>query len=387
VDAATAVLLIDSLSKAKSYVDAKLDLDRCPTCLRPIPRDDLVAIIDGQLGQLTELKELNDQRNAATAALATAVSNAKEAEGALRKAVVELQAIATSTDVAEVVALRIPWPDSSGNPSSADILADIAGKFEQVKAVLETHKDSLQRDVHTFNAVGEIHEAIARMSKEVAHLERVGAGLERAHEIVHTNRVSFVQTILDSISQESNRLYQSIHPGEDIGLERLSMEPNRRGSVVQTGTFHGHAGIPPQALFSESHLDTLGFCVWLALAKREGSGQTVLLIDDVFNSVDSQHLDRIIDLLTLEGPNFLQVVIATHYRLWWDRCKNAQGVERIHLGEWTITNGIAAKGMPLATRSLRDAVQSPHLDRQAVSSKAGILLEDVLDGLALLYER
>jgi hypothetical protein len=42
--------------------------------------------------------------------------------------------------------------------------------------------------------------------------------------------------------------------------------------------------------------------------------------------------------------------------------------------------------MPLVTQQLRQLVAQPVLDRQAVSSKAGILLESILDDLALLYE-
>jgi hypothetical protein len=83
-----------------------------------------------------------------------------------------------------------------------------------------------------------------------------------------------------------NRLFRAIHPGENIGLVQLKMEEERHGSVSQSGVFHGHNDVPPQAAFSESHLDTLGFCVWLALAKRESAEQTVLLIDDIFSSVD-----------------------------------------------------------------------------------------------------
>jgi hypothetical protein len=198
--------------------------------------------------------------------------------------------------------------------------------------------------------------------------------------------VNFTQGILDGIRQEADRLFQAIHPGENIGLEQMKMEEDRRGSVSQSGIFHGHSDIPPQAVFSESHLDTLGFCVWLALAKREIPQQTILLVDDIFSSVDATHLGRVIDLLSAEAPNFLQVIVATHYRLWWERCQNAQGIQRVHLGRWCATNGIAAQNMPRVLDELRAKIGESVLDRQAVSSKAGILLESILDDLTLLYE-
>lgn len=78
----------------------------------------------------------------------------------------------------------------------------------------------------------------------------------------------------------------------------------------------------------------------------------------------------------------LQRFVDTHYRLWWDRSQNANGTQRVHLGKWTAASGIAAQSMPAVTQSLRALIASPVLDRQAVSSKAGILLESLLDDLA-----
>jgi len=119
------------------------------------------------------------------------------------------------------------------------------------------------------------------------------------------------------------------------------MDEARKGSVHQTGTFHGHCDIPPQAVFSESHLDTLGFCVWLALTKKESPENTILLIDDIFTSVDASHLIRIIELLNAERRNFLQMIVATHFRLWRDHCQNAHNIQRIQLGTWTAEKGLA----------------------------------------------
>ena len=165
------------------------------------------------------------------------------------------------------------------------------------------------------------------------------------------------------------------------------MEESRGSSVNQAGQFHGHGDVPPQAVFSESHMDTLGFCVWLALAKRESPEETVILIDDIFSSVDASHLSRVLDLITAEGNSFLQVIVATHYRLCWTRSQNAQCIQRVQLGLWSIEHGIRAQNMPAVTLQLRQCLTEPVMDRQAVASKAGILLENVLDGLSLHYKR
>lgn len=386
LDAVTAVCLLESLSKAKDYIDVEPDLNKCPTCQRPMARDELILIVDGQLGELTELRALNDRRNTAQTRLDAAATNVSQAEEALVPAMQELQLAVAANDIPEISDLNIAWPDWSADEQDTALLTSIAEQVEHVKARLVDQRDGIQRDVNQFTSIQQWYDGITEASEALSNQDRICTGLRRAHEIVHAKRVSFVQEVLDDISQEANRLFQVIHPGENISLGRLQMDETRRGSVIQTGVFHAHSDIIPQAVFSESHLDTLGFCVWLALAKREDAANTILLIDDVFSSVDSPHLGRIVDLLAAEGPNYLQIIVATHFRLWWDRCKNAQGIQRIQLGRWTAEAGIVAENMPLVTRQLRDLVGSPILDRQAVSSKAGVLLEEVLDGLALLYQ-
>ncbi len=386
VSSATAVKLVASLEKAKAYVEAEPALDKCPTCLRPIGRDSLLATINAEFAQLSGLKTLSDNRQRVQGRANVTASHLDEAKTGLVQALKKVQEVTQAGDLPEVTALNIAWPAWENAAQDTAALINICGKLGTIQASLEQQRDNAQRDVSQFNSTKEWWKGIKDANDRMADLDRIRTGMKRAFDIIHEKRVAFTQGILDGIRQEADRLFQSIHPGENIGLDQLKMEEERRGSVSQTGVFHGHTDIPPQAIFSESHLDTLGFCVWMALAKREAPDQTILLIDDIFSSVDATHLGRVIDLLSAESPTFLQVVVATHYRLWWDRCQNAQGIQRIHLGRWCATNGIAAQNMPRVLDELRAKVGEPVLDRQAVSSKAGILLESILDDLALLYE-
>lgn len=108
--------------------------------------------------------------------------------------------------------------------------------------------------------------------------------------------------------------------------------------------FHTEEGITPQSVYSESHLDTLGICIFLALAKKYSTGDTILVLDDVVMSVDDKHLDRFIDLLHDEEKHFGQIIITTHYRPWRERYRNnrapAGNVQFMELRNWTKENGI-----------------------------------------------
>jgi len=88
--------------------------------------------------------------------------------------------------------------------------------------------------------------------------------------------------------------------------------------------------------------------------------------------------------LSSEAPKFLQVIVATHYRLWWDRCQHAQTIQRMQLGQWSVVNGIVLQNMTRVLDQLRQAVGAAVIDRQLISSKAGILLENILWSLSLV---
>ena len=386
VDSAIVIRLLASLEQAKAYVEADAALDKCPTCLRPIGREALLITIDGELSHLAEFKKLRDDQQRIQGEVTRANQFLNDALTNVVKALKKVHEATLVGDFPEAAPLAIArpnWQDAvQGTPSLMALCDQLLG----IQAPLELQRDSMQRDVNQFNSIKEWWTGIKEIDEKIADLIRIKNGMKKALDIVHDKKVVFTQGVLDGIQQETNRLFQTIHPEENIGLEQLKMDEDRRGSIHQTGVFYGHTNIPPQAVFSESHLDTLGFCVWLALAKREAPSETILLIDDIFSSVDATHLSRVIELISAEASNFLRVVVATHYRFWWDRCKNAQGIQRVHLGQWCATNGIAAQNMPRVLDELRLKSTDPVLDRQAVASKAGILLENILDDLALLYE-
>ena len=213
--------------------------------------------------------------------------------------------------------------------------------------------------------------------------------LTKALAIVEAKRKEFVDGVLESISGEVDSLYQKIHPGEPIGNLRLFLDPKKKGSIKFEGTFAGINNVSPQAYYSESHLDTLGACVFLALARRYADNSTIIALDDVFTSVDQSHLERIIEMLHEATTGFSHVLLTTHYRPWRDRYKNLRGpianVQLIELGQWSPTTGIIHSATKMSVAELTDCLDNFVLDRQAIASKAGILLENILDILALKY--
>jgi len=397
VDGMQAVELVGLLQDAKSLLGAHADVSACPVCQQPVVRDALLTSLDGRLTVMKQHGPLATERRAAEQHLTTAKDNLQAAEIAYVKAVqvaaVELTSAGQSLrsgalTPAELTALLKAEADHRQHLSAALAMHQHVLSFATSIAATQT---TAQADLNQFNAIKGHYDRILANRDRASSMAKLVVRLRAAVKICEDTRKEYTQGVLDGMQSELNQLYSAIHPNEALVPLRLAMSPNKRGSIDQDATFSGHSEVPPQAYFSESHLDTLGFCVWLVFAKRDRPKDTVLVLDDVFTSVDSVHLTRIMQLLSGIAGDFAQVIVMTHYRTWRDRYRLGQGpgqsVQLLELHRWTLNRGVCLSGTRLAVEQLEAVTNAQPLDRQAVASQAGILLEAVLDRLTLQYRR
>lgn len=234
--------------------------------------------------------------------------------------------------------------------------------------------------------------ATLKANKKIAEdLEVLVPKIKEAVELIATQRKKFTDDILSAISVRVGQLYEAIHPGEGLNKIALAMEAGKRASLEIATEFGGKKDAPPQAYFSDSHLDTLGLCVFLALAERDTPEEKVLVIDDVLGSVDEPHVERIIGMVYDVLQKFRHAVITTHYRPWrekfrWGMLKPDQNCHFVELSKWGIDKGISLSGamIPEIVR-LKTLLADSNPDVQAVTGKAGVILEALLDFLTLQY--
>ena len=265
--------------------------------------------------------------------------------------------------------------------------------FSRVKPItseLAAKKKDLSsiRDKQTLiqNQLDIISEGTESASQQKDALERA----RKILEVVEKQRKEFVEEMLSGIAGDVERLYVAVHPDEGIGKITWYLNPNFQGSLEFEGQFQTADNVPPTAYYSESHLDTLGVCVFLSLAKARATENTVLLLDDVVTSVDQVHMERFFTMLNDEAEHFNQLIIATHYRPWRDKYRYetsaGSSVQLIELQSWSLSKGVRHTKTKFSIEELRDAIDIGQFDRQVVASKAGILLESVLDRLARQFE-
>ncbi|MCW5940668.1 MAG: AAA family ATPase [Fimbriimonadaceae bacterium] len=386
--------LVDLLKRAKAALPSLTEPSKCPVCEQGVDQEELSLQLQARIDELAAFDAHNLALSNARQALETARSTASTQETTYLSQTEEVvngyyslsPEMQTSLGADEALRAFVQDRHTDQAWARADALVDALVNASQV---LDDEITRLTTDQNQFNAIKGYHDNLTQSQELLDEAEQVKQRLDDALKLVRATRIEFTQKILDEICSEVNALYDRIHPQEPLGLKCFRLDPKFKGSLHQDAHFEGVEDIAPQAYFSESHLDTLGFCIYLATVKWANDPSAILVLDDIFTSVDAVHMTRVIDLLTEESKHFAQVFIATHYRQWSDHYRFSAGaannVDVIELHHWSKEHGIRVRSPKLATEEIRHYIEPDNWDRQIVGSKAGILLEHALDHLTLLY--
>ena len=374
------------LSAAKSYLDVHDDAKTCPVCEKPTEAKQLILALTKRLKAMKAVTDAATAVQSATTgvtgkqAVHRAAVKSVRASAAVMLALVEkdkaLSGLTSTLVCDDCAAVKVEGADDADMERAARALATLlnAGKASLLQ----------RRDELAVASSLEVSLARVRSSRKAAELEKaLWDSLKAALAIVERCRKEYVNDILKSVADEADHLYKRIHRNEPLGDFKLWLDASRKSSLNLTGTFEGVLDAPPQAYYSESHLDTLGLCIFVALEKRADAANKVLVLDDVLTSVDQPHLEGTMALLQDEASNFGQMVITTHYGRFFEDFKRRHargaGVQFIKLRKWSFSSGIRADSVLLPVEELQSALNAAPFDRQAAASKAGNLLESVLE--------
>jgi recombinational DNA repair ATPase RecF len=191
---------------------------------------------------------------------------------------------------------------------------------------------------------------LTRLEENLKNYERSKENCTKSFKSYQKSEILY-KTFLESRDKILNQLYSEIKD-RFVELYRelhLDDEMEFKAIIISEGAgvdfkvdFHGRGVNPPNALHSEGHQDSMGICLYLALAERLTQGFIDLIIlDDVMMSVDAPHRREICNLLAnfFKGRQFF---ITTHDQTW-ARQLQSEGVikakNRIEFSNWTIENG------------------------------------------------
>lgn len=383
-------VLLTLLQDAKIYLSSDEEINKCPVCENPMVKAAVIKSLTTQIEAMSTLdKASKDLQNTSRAY--------DKFEAVLNNAInhlhIQLKTYHSSiSKYAQKVPEIIPFVNGISDDASLNYELYLNNsKPLQDLHIRITSSANLKKktiDQHTF--IKNQHLAILQNTIKVNKLSALFKAAKDALDIVETARKDFYDNELLSISSEVEQMYQKIHPSEGLGGIRLFLNPKYKSSLELQADFHGQKGITPQSVYSESHLDTLGICIFLALAKKYSYGKTILVLDDVVMSVDENHLDRFIQLLHDEADHFAHIIITTHYRPWKDRYRNnrapASNVHFMELRGWSPENGIRIFNGKIALDELQTMLKDPaSFHRENIASASGRILENLLDFITIKF--
>ena len=330
--------IVAVLEAAQAYL-AKITRPKvCPLCESEEKTADLANRVRQRLSALSAVQAAQGGAAAAKQSLERAHQQLELIRNEAREAVTRLEEVLS--EFSWPTGIRLPArPVPTTLTGLANWLKDsVELPLEWKNAEVERH--DRKQFVATLDQALETWRENTRAQTELASLI---PRLERALEIVMAERRRFTDEILASISAEVGRLYEAVHPGEGLNKISLELDAKKRASLEIGASFCGK-DTRPQAYFSDSHLDTLGLCVFLALSALEEPEETILVLDDVLASVDEPHMDRLIEMLDSEAARFRHCIITTLYRPWIEKLRagwlpNVQ-CQFVELMRWTPQTGV-----------------------------------------------
>ena len=376
---------LDLLTAGDAYLAAHPDTGVCPLCESEENAEGLHAAIKSRLEQLETLRLATAEWRKQHSALKDAEKALQQTTDDLVKAIDTFGAAQSGHSWTSQVAILPTTPPSD----AAALITWLAANDAAVAkwAVIEAGWRDESKFLGQLKAASDRYDANSAKVLELATLiPKVDDALSQCVD----ERQKFTDTIISEIAQDVGKLYELVHPGEGLDTIALELDPNRRASIKLKADFAGQ-DVPPQAYFSQSHLDTLGLCVFLALAARDRADETVLILDDVLGSVDEPHVERVIGMIYEVSKSFRHTIVTTHYRPWrekyrWGWLKPGQACQFVELTGWGIDDGIRLiSSLPEIDR-LKNLLDESPVDPQAICSKAGVILEAALDYLTQKYE-
>lgn len=377
--------LLNLLKSAQEFFKQHSSVSECPLCGSAKYAEGLADRTADKITQMSALDTVLKKQEKAEEDYKKSDFRKTNIQNEIQKAIADFHDLCKqASSIEDIVIPDTKTLDQNGNLSDwLESNTKFLNNWKQLELKLQERKQFISALKKSLNN----YEENLKKQKE---LDFIIPKLSETLKIMEEERRKFTDETLSSIAEEVGKLYESIHPGEGLNKIGLQLDPKKRSSLAIDTNFCGSSRVPPQAYFSESHLDTLGLCIFLALAKQDRPENIILVLDDVLASIDEPHVERLINMICEQAQHFQHCVITTHYRPWkhklrWGWLQSGQ-CHFIELSKWSTSKGLTLiKSVPEVER-LRKLLAEEQPDIQSICAKAGVVLEATLDFLTQLYE-
>lgn len=332
------------LSQGFAILEKRLyEDDKCPLCLQDKSREELIDELRKRLEELAIVKKEKeaalDEKNTTQRFVQGAITEIENAlkesilsleeNSDLRKKVEQIKEMARTasekirkTDLSEIE--QVSKPEDFINLDMT-FLQDLISSLADRKAKIITGK----KDDLTFTVYSKIF-SVRQSYNEIKSLKRESEILTKQQNSMELVYNEFVKkqreglcSFLKAISIDMNDLYLFMNASENVSeIELIPLnEDDEFVGITLKFKFHGKSESPPHKYLSESHLNCLGICLFLASVKAFNKLNSFIVLDDVISSFDTSHRARFARLLVEKFSDY-QIFLFTHEKDWFEIVSN-----------------------------------------------------------------
>jgi recombinational DNA repair ATPase RecF len=366
------------------------DSGACPLCGTAWPAGELETYLGARLSAAEAAAHYQERISSLSALMVTAVSSAtmslQKIIAAVRREEAPQGDLAVLEDWVRLLQdlasdLDVPlerYPDARFPAERVDRLLAPAGLppvLNRMEALMESRHPRSSPQQAAWDTLTRLEENLKTLEAAQSDLERARVRQQRATLFLDTfQRVRdwVLGELYDEVSERFVSLYRALH-GDDETSFSAQLEPQGAGLNFEVD-FHGRGAHPPHALHSEGHQDSMGLCLYLALAEQLSERFIDLVVlDDVVMSVDAEHRRELCHLLATSFPD-RQFLITTHDTTWANQLKHAGVVDargRVELYNWSLETGPqVAYGVDMWER-IDEAMHTHDIPRAAAILRRG----------------
>ncbi len=353
---------------------------RCPFCLTPYELEQLREEVEGRIEKIAQIRGKYEEARTLKAAFIQAADALIVACKPLAANYGGLEKFKTlTTEAVKALATINSWVTATNNGFSnfqpvmlAQQDVDAINAFE---ALVKSHStlaksegealefsEQEKRLVETIGQVRDLEKQFDQYQKNTAIVqvfEKQILALTNMFDRFVPVQNATLQAVLDRISKDVGAYYTALHPKENVDKVRLSVVGEE--GIEFEYQFHGTTTYPPMKYMSESHLNSLGICLFLASAKLFNTASRFLVLDDIVTSFDLGHRRRLLRLIKEQFGDW-QIILLTHERLWFDLIQKelSQSGWLFKEVEWDAENGIQLSPSTADLRVLIEQKRKKH---------------------------
>jgi hypothetical protein len=293
----------------------------CPACGQFVQVGEFRRHVKAELERLREIRKIFNSRNAVIGSLSDAVKSlrlyldkpdVRTWRGEIAKGML-LECLAY-LDSLDAEALRKACAEKDLQQIESKLLALV-----DAAALASADAPPDLQELLNDKRVVEVAQATIRsndLAAQVARAEALVSFISVLEQVTRKQIKLRANAVIAEISVDIRGMWSILHPSEAIKNVNLYLPEDTDKAIDISLRFHGKDLDSPRLTLSEGYRNSLGLCIFLAMAKREASNDRPVFLDDVVISLDRNHRGMIVELLEKEF-SARQIVILTHDRDWY----------------------------------------------------------------------